>query len=144
MNAPHPLDLLVGQWNTRGHSVGGSADQSLEIKGTDKYEWLPGRRFVVHYVDVWMGEEKVNVVELIGPCGETADKLDMHSFSNDGRHEVMQAVQQSPRAWTFESDDTRANLTIELDGRSMTALWERKTEDGTWTAWLEMQFARAT
>lgn len=143
MSALHPLDHLVGQWNTTGRSVGESA-QPLEIKGTDKYEWLPGRRFLVHNVDVWMGGDKVNVVEVIGPCGDEGAALAMHSFANDGRHEVMQAIQQSSRAWLFQGDDVRANLTIAHDGDSMTAHWERKSENGSWTAWLEMHFAKAS
>lgn len=135
MSTTHPLDLLVGQWNTTGRSVAG--EPTIAIKGTDKYEWLPGRKFLVHHVDVWMGEEKVNVLELIATEG-----LAMHSFANDGTHEVMRAVQNGERAWSFEGENARAHLTI-TDAQSMSARWERKEAD-SWTPWLEMQFAKVT
>jgi len=144
MTTTHPLDLLVGHWNTTGQSVAGQAEQAISIKGTDKYEWLPGRQFLVHTVDVWMGDDKVNVLELIGPCGEPGSEIPMHSFSNDGRHDVMQASSDGPRAWTFASDEIRAHLTIEADGRTMAARWERKAESGSWAHWLDMQFVKTT
>ena len=58
------LGALVGRWRSEGHIVG---DQPVPITGTDIYEWLAGGFFLVHHVDVVIGEQRVQAMELIGP-----------------------------------------------------------------------------
>jgi len=38
----------------------------VPITGTDIYEWLPGGFFLLHRVDVVIGEQAVRAIELIG------------------------------------------------------------------------------
>jgi len=38
----------------------------VPITGTDIYEWLPGGFFLLHHVDVVIGEQAVRAIELIG------------------------------------------------------------------------------
>jgi hypothetical protein len=106
----HPLDALVGHWNTIGESVAGGVESPIAIKGMDKYEWLPGRKFLVHHADVWMGDEKVNVVEVVGPCGDDLTAIPMNAFDNQGNHTVMHARQESPTSWAFLGDELRTRL----------------------------------
>src|SRR5262245_59374581 len=58
--APSPeiqrLGVLVGRWRSEGHVVG---EVPVPITGTDIYEWLPGGFFLVHHVDVVIGEQTV-------------------------------------------------------------------------------------
>jgi hypothetical protein len=140
----HALDALVGQWDTIGESVPDDNEPGFSIKGTDKYEWLPGRKFLVHSVDVWMGDKKVNAVEVIGPCGDDLTAIPMHSFDNGGKHVVMHATQEAPDVWVFFSDDLRARLTIGEGGSSMKARWERTVDGERWQHWLDMRFSRTT
>lgn len=135
-------DAIIGHWNTTGRSV--APDEPMSIKGMDKYEWLPGRQFVVHHVDVWMGETKVNVIEVIGPCAGDTHDVPMHSFDNEGNHTVMTASRADDGAWIFAGDGIRTTLRFAADGRSMAAAWERRTDEGAWTAWLEMDFVKTT
>ncbi len=61
------LEPLIGAWRTEGEVLGeDGATGDVTFHGTDTYEWL-GRAFVVHRVDVTMGEDHVEAVELIGP-----------------------------------------------------------------------------
>ena len=138
------LDALVGHWSTTGESVSDDEGHAVAIKGTDKYEWLPGRKFLIHYVDVWMGDEKVNVVEVIGPCGDELTNIPMNSFDNGGAHALMHAKQEKSDEWVFSTDDLRATLVISEDGRSMAARWERKIAGERWKHWLNMRFSRMT
>jgi len=140
----HSLDALVGYWDTTGESVPDEKGRVIAIRGMDKYEWLPGRKFLVHYADVWMGEEKANVVEVIGPCAEDLSGIPMHSFEGNGQHAVMHAKQQKPGEWVFSSEDLRATLIIGQDGSSMTARWDRKIDGQRWNLWLTMRFTKRT
>ncbi len=142
----HALDALVGHWNTTGGSVPAGdapASAALSIRGTDRYEWLPGRKFLVHQADVWMGDDKVNVIEVIGPCGERLERIPMHSFDNEGNHTVMYASQEAAGVWSFFNDELRTRLTVEEGGARMRARWERRG-DGGWVPWLQMEFAKTT
>jgi hypothetical protein len=49
---------LIGSWASSGRTVERPGESSVEIKGSDVYEWLPGRRFVIHHVDVRMGASR--------------------------------------------------------------------------------------
>lgn len=140
----HALDALVGHWNTTGESVPTGGEAAISIRGMDKYEWLPGRKFLVHHVDVWMGDEKVNVIEIVGPCGDSLSEIPMNSFDNGGNHTVMHATQESSNVWLFVNDDLRTRLTIHESGTLMTAHWERKSDDNRWVHWLNMQFSKTT
>src|SRR5215468_4343691 len=57
------LGALVGRWRSEGHIVG---EVPVPITGTDIYQWLPGGFFLVHHVDVVIGEQTVQAIELIG------------------------------------------------------------------------------
>jgi len=140
----HAFDALVGHWNTTGDNVPAGDDAAISIRGMDKYEWLPGRKFLVHHVDVWMGAEKVNVIEVVGPCGDALTAIPMNSFDNDGNHTVMYASQESSNDWLFYNDDLRTRLTIHESGLSMTARWERKGDGHRWVHWLNMHFSKTT
>ena len=54
---------LVGRWRSEGPVVG---EVPVPITGTDIYEWLPGGFFLLHHVDVVIGEQAVPAIELIG------------------------------------------------------------------------------
>jgi len=140
----HALDALVGHWNTTGENVPNGDEPVISIRGTDTYEWLPGRKFLVHHADVWMGDEKVNVIEIVGPCGDVLSGVPMNSFDNGGNHTVMYASQESSNVWLFANDDLRTRLTIEDGGTKMTARWERKSDSSSWVHWLNMHFSKTT
>ena len=56
------LDRLVGTWNVTGGA-----------EGTVRYEWMPGRFFLVQHVDLTQFGEQVTGMEVIGnlrPFGE--------------------------------------------------------------------------
>ena len=71
--APGPeiqrLGALVGRWRSEGHIVG---EVPIPIIGTDIYEWLPGGFFLVHHVDVMIGDQRVQAIDFIG-CDPTTD-----------------------------------------------------------------------
>jgi hypothetical protein len=75
-SAPSPqiqrLGALVGRWRSEGHV---EADVPVPITGTDIYEWLPGGFFLVHRVDVVIGQQPVQALELIGEYDPATDSF---------------------------------------------------------------------
>jgi hypothetical protein len=127
---------LIGSWASSGHTL----DPVVDIEGTDVYEWLPGRQFVVHTVDVRMGGEQVDVLEVIGE--RDGDAVLMRSFDHAGGTALMRATVEDG-VWTFAGPTERATLVVAGDGASMSARWERSRDDGaTWEHWMDMRFHR--
>lgn len=60
------LDKFAGKWITEGQVLPTATSAGIEVKGTDTYEWLPGGFFMLHRVDVSIGDEKVQTLEIIG------------------------------------------------------------------------------
>ncbi len=123
---------LIGSWTSSGRTV-----DAVEIEGTDVYEWLPGRQFVVHHVDVRMGGEQVDVLEVIGERDD--DAFLMRSFDNTGGTAVMRATVDDAGVWTFTGPSERATLVVA--DSTMSARWERNTH-GAWKHWMDMEFHR--
>jgi hypothetical protein len=134
------LDALVGLWDSQGHTIA-NGGPAIEIKGTDTYEWFPGEFFLVHRADVLVGDERVNVLEMIGPYDAATRTYPMRSFDSQGNFIVMQASLNDAGSWTFEGISERATLTINPDLDSMTAHWEQ-LRDNDWHPWMEMTFTR--
>jgi hypothetical protein len=149
------LGALVGRWRSEGHIVG---DAAVPITGTDIYAWLPGGFFLVHHVDVMVGEQKVQAIEIIGEYDPATDSYTGRAYDNQGNITVMRARVDDDGVWTFtgggdvapvarpsSADATgavRSTLTVSADSRSMTAKWERRDDGSTWQPWMDMTFTR--
>jgi hypothetical protein len=48
-------------------------DPPVPITGTDGYQWLAGGFFLVHHVDVVIGDQQVQALELIGDYDPASD-----------------------------------------------------------------------
>jgi hypothetical protein len=135
------LDALVGKWKSEGETVTTDSETSIRISGTDIYEWLPGGFFMIHHVDVKIGDEQVNVIEMIGGNEEIAG-FPMRAFDNHGNYSVMHATVDPNGVWTFAGESTRARLTVSDDRKTMKAHWERSDNGSYWQPWMEMRFTK--
>lgn len=135
------LHALVGTWASEGETVPRSSEPSIEIKGSDRYEWL-GSGFIVHWVDVMMGDDHVEVVELIGEYDRESRTYAMRSFDGEGGTALMRASVNADGVWTFAGDTARATLSIADDRNTMGALWERSDDGSAWTHWMDMRFTK--
>jgi Protein of unknown function (DUF1579) len=151
------LDALIGVWRTEGRVLSVDGDSAGEIIGTDAYEWLDGRFFVVHRVDVHVAGAPVKAIEIIGFDSRLA-KFTARSYDNTGAETAMTASVSAEGVWTFEgggevaesatpsgeagSAAVRSTLTVAKDGRSMHAHWERSTDGRTWVSWMRVDFVR--
>jgi Protein of unknown function (DUF1579) len=156
MPEPHSrLGALVGRWRSEGHIVG---DPAVPITGTDTYEWLAGGFFLVHHVDVLVGDQPVQAIEIIGEHDPGTDSFTARAYDNEGRVTVMRASVGEDGVWRFTGGAdvaaaaqptaaaprgaVRSTLTVSADGTGMTARWERSDDGATWQPWMDMTFTR--
>jgi hypothetical protein len=149
------LGALVGRWRSEGHIVG---DPAVPITGTDIYEWLPGSFFLVHHVDVMIGEQPVQALELIGEYDPATDAFLARAYDNLGNVTLMRAKVDEQGVWTFTGGSdvapvaqpldaegggaVRSTLTISADRSGMRARWERSDDGTSWQPWMDMTFTR--
>ena len=145
------LGSIVGRWKTSGHVIG---EPSIPVAGTDTYELFTGGHFLVHHVDVTVGDQPVRAIEIIGEPNGQGGYL-ARSFQSEGSAEVMDLMIDEDGVFHFAggseiaaaaqpsgppTERVRSTLTLAPDRRSMTALWER-SEDGTsWRRWMDISF----
>jgi hypothetical protein len=120
--APGPeiqrLGALVGRWRSERRIVG---EAPVPITGTDIYEWLPGGFFLVHHVDVVIGHQRVQALELIGEYDPATDSFTGRAYDNLGNVTVMRAKVDDHGVWTFTGGG----------------------DDGArWQPWMDMTFTR--
>ena len=149
------LQAIVGRWQTSGYVIG---EPDLPVVGVDNYEALPGGYFVVHYVDVIVGERHVQAIEIIGEPDTASRGFLARSFDSDGNTELMLLTiddngvfhftggpEVAPAAQPADASTARvrSTLTVAQDGQSMTASWERSEDGASWQPWMDISFTRA-
>src|SRR3954469_19491057 len=60
------LEVFTGKWLTTGHQHAGPAGADARITATESYEWLQGKRVLVHRFDGTVGDKTAACVEIIG------------------------------------------------------------------------------
>jgi hypothetical protein len=118
---------------------------------------LAGGYFIVHHVDVTVGEQPVRAIEVIGEPDAAGGYL-ARSFYSEGNAELMHVTidedgdfhfaggaDVAPAAKPTDASTTRvrSTLTIADDRRSMTALWERSEDGIDWQPWMDISFTRS-
>lgn len=152
--ARQQLWRIAGEWVTDGHVVG---DPPVPVRGTDTYEVLEGGHFLVHHVDVTVGDHEVRAIEVIGEPAPDGNGFLARSFDDQGNAELMQVVVVDDGVLRFTGGPevaraaqppgatparVHATLTVAPDGRSMTARWERSEDGHGWERWMDIGFTR--
>ena len=148
------LSSIAGRWRTSGHVIG---EPTIPVVGTDIYELFPGGHFLVHHVDVNVGDHPVRAIEIIGEPDGNGGYL-ARSFDSQGDAEVMHVTIDDQGVFRFaggggiapaaqptntQTARVRSTLRIAADRQSMTALWERSDDSTTWQPWMDITFQRS-
>jgi len=131
------------------------------VVGTDIYELFPGGHFLVHHVDVNVGDRPVLAIEIIGEIDTTSGDgtILARSYDNSGTADVMRVRIDDSGAWQFTGGAeiapaarpeavapaqgaVRSTLRIADDQKTMSAFWERSDDGVTWLPWMEIGFTR--
>lgn len=147
------LRSIAGRWQTSGLVIG---EPAIPVVGTDIYDVLPGGYFLVHHVDVTVGDRPVRAIEIIGEPDGGGGYL-ARSFDSEGDTEVMHLTIDDDGVFRFagggdvapaaqpvsaQTARVRSTLRIASDRQSMTALWERSEDGTTWHRWMDITFMR--
>jgi hypothetical protein len=149
------LSAIAGRWKTSGHVLG---DPRVPVEGTDLYDVLPGGHFLVHHVDVTVGEQRVRAIEIIGEPDPESDAYLARSYDSEGSFEVMKLRIDDDGAFRFSGGgevapaaqpgdappaQVRSTLTVAQDRESMRAYWERSEDGIEWEPWMDITFTRS-
>jgi hypothetical protein len=135
------LNRLAGKWNTEGIIAGTGTSPEIHIKGTDTYEWLPGGYFLLHTVDVWMGDDRNQTLEIIG-FDKDAGHFTMQHYDNKGNSGVMTATVTGER-WMFKGDTLQFKGGFSDHDRIFSGVWEQLTEEKTWAHFMDIKLVKA-
>jgi hypothetical protein len=133
------LAPIIGKWNTEGKTVATADEKSIAIRGTDKYEWVLSNQFILHTVDVRMGDQHVNSLELIGYDKER-DEFILRSFDDNGGYTEMTATLNDNEELLIVGDKMRSRFNFSAG--VMTAIWERSDDNKHWHLWMDMKFSK--
>jgi hypothetical protein len=133
------LNFLIGKWHTQGEILQGASDSSKDIRGMDTYEWISGEFFILHRVDVFIGNDRTEAVEIIG-YDESRKSYFMQSFDKQGDSITMFAVLEKSGVLKFGDNKMKATLRINKNRSSMSAKWELAENGKTWKPWMNIQF----
>src|SRR5262245_57011813 len=118
----------------------------------------PGGHFLVHHVDVTIGEQTVRAIEVIGESDPEANAYPTRSFDSAGNFEVMRlrigddgafrfsgsgGVARAAQPGDAQTVHVRSTLTVSDDRASMKAFWERSDDGIDWEPWMDIRFARS-
>lgn len=137
------LNFFAGSWKTEGEIRGEGDASPKEIAGHDIYEWVAGGFFLLHRVDVMMGDERTEVIEIIGSAGKKKDDgFAMRSFDNQGNVVTMKGYVETPGVFKIEGVGMRSTLELSGNQNVMTVAWEQSSEDGQWNPWMKLKLTR--
>ena len=86
------LWAIAGRWATSGHVI---AEPPVPVVGTDIYEILDGGYFLVHHVDVTVGEHPVRAVEIIGEPDTATDGFPVTAIGQEPIKECAHRINQA-------------------------------------------------
>ena len=134
------LNFLIGKWHTYGEILQG-ATSSKTIRGMDSYEWISGGVFILHRVDVFMGNKRTEAIEIIG-YDESRKSYFMKSFDSNGEAPIMYAKLKKSGAFEFGDTKMRSILKPSKTGRAMSAKWELAENGKLWKPWMEIRLEK--
>jgi hypothetical protein len=139
--AMQSLDFLIGIWKTEGEVRAEGNTPLITFKGTDSYEWILEKSFILHKVDVTMGKHKIEAIEVIGGYDKASKKYKMRSFDNQGAFTEMEAHIDNKEVLHIVGANMRSKL-IRHNEKKLGAHWERLGDNGEWAPWMDLQLSK--
>jgi len=135
------LSFLIGRWHTIGEVLQNIPNAPKVIRGMDTYEWISGGFFILHRVDVFIGNERTEGIEIIG-YDKNQKSYFMKSFDNQGEATSMYAVLEKPGVLKLGDKKMQATLTANKSGNTMIAKWKLSENGKTWKPWMDITFSK--
>lgn len=135
------LDVFVGNWQTTGQIYAGPSGTPIPIHGSDTYGWLPGGYFLVHHIDVRIGEESMNGIEIIG-YDALHQNYPMHFYDSQGNCGTMRASFNEGTC-TFAGCSERFSGKFSKDNNCLAGIWEQLNDQNCWVPWMEIKLIKS-
>lgn len=135
------LNFLIGKWHTEGTIKKTSASPAISIKGMDSYEWICAGAFILHSADVFMGDIRTEVIEIIG-YDANRKCFFMQSFDNNRNCTMMHSSLPKKGVLKITDPAMRSTLTAGKNGKSMIACWEQLAGGTKWKPWMNIKFTK--
>lgn len=134
------LNKFVGQWRTEGKIIATDSFPEIKISGTDTYKWLPGEFFLLHTVDVLIGDDKNETFEIIGFDKQTG-KYTMQHYDNKGNSGSMTATVEKG-VWTFLGDNLKFTGGFKNNDQEFSGIWQQSTDGKNWKHFMDIKLIK--
>ena len=134
------LNKFAGRWHTEGVVLPTAKHAAIEVKGTDTYEWLPGNFFLLHKVDVLMGDDHVQTLEVIG-FDESANHFTMQSYDNKGNSTLMTATHVDD-LWIFKGESLLFRGKFSENDTVLSGVWEQLNHEKVWAPYMNIKLVK--
>lgn len=134
------LNKFVGEWKTVGEIPASNTTPEIKISGTDTYEWLPGGFFLLHRVDVLVGDDKNKTFEIIG-FDKQKNLYTMQHYDNKGGSGFMTAY-CNDGVWRFLGENLRFTGGFKEHDREFSGVWEQSSDGENWTHFMDIKLTR--
>lgn len=134
------LNRFAGRWNTTGRIPASDSAPETFVSGTDTYEWLPGEFFLLHKVDVWVGNDKNETFEIIG-FDRQKGLFTMQYYDNKGNSGFMIAECIND-TWMFLGEQLRFTGGFKNNDREFSGAWEQSSDGENWTHLMDIRLTK--
>ncbi|HEX5725277.1 MAG TPA: DUF1579 family protein [Longimicrobiaceae bacterium] len=142
------LEAFAGTWHKVGRALDSPFGPAAAVTAVERFEWLPGGRFLVHRLDGRLGEAEMACIEILG-ADEQEEGYFAHTYYNDGRQNRWQ-VEEDGGTWTFRTEltfdgkpfEVRCRMVFEDGGNRLTQKWEYSGGSG-WRLFWDTVLTRA-
>lgn len=131
------LSKFVGHWNTEGKIPATNTTPEIKISGTDIYEWLSGKFFLLHKADVLIGNEKSETLEIIG-FDKQNEKYTMQHYDNNGNSGFMTATYEKG-IWTFLGENLKFTGGFKKEDNEFSGIWQQLADGNNWTHFMDIK-----
>jgi hypothetical protein len=135
------INKFVGRWNTEGRILPTATSPEIKISGTDSYEWLPGEFFLLHKVNVLVGDDKNQTLEIIG-FDSAKNQYTMQHYDNKGNSGFMTGYFADGR-WTFLGETLRFTGGFSSNDTVFSGVWEKSDDGKTWTHFMDIRLVQS-
>jgi hypothetical protein len=143
MSIPGPehelLNDFAGKWKTTGVIIPVNGNPEVFVHGYDSYEWWPGGFFLLHRVDVFVGTDRNETIEIISYDSST-NSYRMQFFDNKGTQGLMTARFDND-IWRYQGETLRFKGGFNENKTVFSGTWEQ-SDGRNWCQFMDIRLEK--
>jgi hypothetical protein len=125
---------LIGVWKTEGAII--TEKSNSKLVATDSYEFILEGNYILHKADVKMGNERSEILEIIGLDNSTG-QAKMQYFNSKGESGVMSSSLMK-NDFIISGDKIKFAGSIDDKNTKIIGKWYLQTENNQWTDFIDL------